>query len=387
MKALRVYTSLLVLLLTLPACGRSPVAPEETQLPGLLQLGTGEYSTNQFSWGVWNGYISADRSTVELIPDRSASLKMNVLRFLEQNPCTDCLQLVGKEVVGPNRIDISIQIHHPFPNLPQFTGFDVCGGIQFPWSRCVEHVKPFNNTQGAISWRFDDSPQLLNPEGYRTYFTNPRDPPWKGFIEGKLGGKQVDEFLPPSLYWPYRNFKTTPTRNMFEVWSSDMQTYELWLPEGQEIKFGYVVIAHWMPPDTIPVTDPATQFPREVNRGPYRFEVLETTGPASSTQDATVRFRVYYHSCLECNPFSHLAPYKDYIEYTDYAGIKWKDIELISEDNEGGVNEYLLTFERMPDGPHKGPPGVYPYLITMKMANCPLDYQVAMFVFEIEAAD
>ena len=61
---------------------------------------------------------------------------------------------------------------------------------------------------------------------------------------------------------------------------------------------------------------------------------------------------------------------------------------MISQNDTEGVDEFILTFERTPDGPDKGPPGLYTYAVTPRMANCTAVHpNNGWFVFEIEAAD
>ncbi len=394
------FNSVKILLLTiLTLCVVSCSATRSVQygqpvLP-VSQVQPEPSSGNDFLWGAWEGTISADRSSVELIPSRNGAWPnhYNVLRWLEYGPCYDCVQIVDKQIIDANRVNLTIQIHHPFPGLPQFTGFDVFGGIQFPGNRLITDDWPFGSGEIDLAWRFDNAAQVLNPHGYMKGFNVEKTPPYKGFIPGKLGGEIVDPQMDQeALIWPYRIFRTTPERNMFEVWQTASQTYELWLPEGEEVKFGYVVVSKWVPPDTMPVTDPATQFPREANLGIYAFEVLETTGPASYTQDATVRFKVYYHSVIDLDDNANIK--FDYLQegiwqYFNNGGIQWKNTETVSESGWEGVDEYIMTFERTPEGPDKGPPGLYPYAIYPRLYTKLywIVPKIAWFVFEIECED
>ncbi len=321
------------------------------------------------------------------------AFQLNVVGFLEQNPCTSCLQLVSKNIVGPNRLDVTVQLRHPWPGHKEYTGFDVQGGIQFPFTTSLVRPSEYGKAPWGISWRYEGGSQMLNPDGYSGGFNWPNfwpdEPDWKWFIEGKLGGESFwDEYPGTVLIWPYRLYYTDSQRNMFHTTGAASRTYELWLPEGKEIRFGYVVIAHWEPPVVTPVTDPATDFDRRANQhGPYRCELLDVSGPVSPTQDAYVHFKLYQHPCAECNPYHH--PGLDFGLYTylyGNGGAIWKDIELVSEDN--GVYEYILTLMRWPDDEYKGPPGIYPYAISVVMDGCDDCYGDGLdFVFEIEVQD
>ena len=387
---------LLVAAVALSCAGADPVVPmssASSQFPAASHVPTTSgQSRNRVLWGVWDGYISADRSEVTFSPLRSAAFQLNVVGFLEQNPCTSCLQLVSKKIVGPNRLDVTVQLRHPWPGYNEYTGFDVLGGIQFPATRSLQIPWPGGGATLSISWRFDGAPQMLNPDGFSCNFNIPNywpdQPDWKWFIEGKLGGKSVwDPFNDSILIWPYRLYYTDSLRNMFHTTGAASRTYELWLPEGKEIRFGYVVIAHWEPPVVTPVTDPVTDFDRRANKhGPYRCELLDISGPVSPTQDAYVHFKLYQHPCYECNPYTNPGLEFGHLDLFGNGGAHWKNTELVSEDN--GVYEYILTLMRWPDDEYKGPPGIYPYAISVGMEGCDDCYgEGLLFVFEIEVQD
>jgi len=347
------------------------------------------FDSGRMLWGIWDGWISEDRSDIEMIPVRGASFRLNVVGFLEQTPCTDCLQLVDKEIVGPNRLNVSILLKHPFAGFPQFTGFDVCGGIMFPTTTDIMEPEP-GDSPVRISWRYDGGCQLLNPDGYDhgyTFFYHEdyHSPKWNFFIPGALGGEPVWINNPiENLYWPFRLFRTTETRNMFECSGNDTQTYELWLPEGEEIHFGYAVAAHWEPAEVTPVTNPETDFLRNANRtGPYKFEYLGISGPVSSDQDAVIHFKVHW---FPSGVNSHI--YFTNQEKFDFSGVRWKEIELVSSEN--GINEYLLTVERNLDFACFNVPGVYPLVVPATayvLDSSPGSSSTTFYVFEVECID
>ncbi|HDS30059.1 MAG TPA: hypothetical protein ENN67_03360, partial [Firmicutes bacterium] len=71
--------------------------------------------------------ISADRSSVELIPARSTDLHLNVVKLLEGKACADCLQLGNFGVTPTDVLHIDITLKHPYPGNNSNTGFDVRG--------------------------------------------------------------------------------------------------------------------------------------------------------------------------------------------------------------------------------------------------------------------
>ena len=394
------------LLLSCQAAGDYQPSPADITCPPIAQINPA--GTSPRLWGIWEGHISADRTQVELVPSRTAMFKLNVVGFLEQNPCTDCLQVVGKEIIGPNRVNLTIRIEHPFKGLPQFTGFDVQGGIQFPSHTYVSNRWDTNDptilyAATATSWWRSGECQVLNPDGYGSgsFFYRPS---WgdkykfEGFINGKLGGEPVLDVPPgPDLgawtyIWAYRMFRTTQTRNMFEVSGSDQQTYELWLPDG-EIKFGYVVIAHWEPPTVTPVTNPATDFPIEANEtGPYRIEVLDVSGPVSSTEPAFVTIRV--HWSYDKKPLSYNSEYVYEVSYfvcsNDFTtgGAIATNWEILSQPtSENRWADLKIKLERYPEGLHQGPPGIYPFALLLRMKDTPGIGSLNNFFTEIEVLD
>jgi hypothetical protein len=407
-KSIRAHLLLgLILFLVSCASGRSTHTESGLDREPILPATQSQLDSTdngEFLWGVWEGTISADRTSVELVPARNGDNyngHYNVLLWLEYGPCYDCVKIIDKKIIGPNKLDLTVQIRHPFFGMPQFTGFDVYGGIQFPYTTLVTKGMSNGYAEFAIAWRFDGAPQVLNPDGYAGGFSyeDHWGKPWNACIPGKLGGVPVD--IPGDqiyLLWAYRLFRTTPVRNMFETHGIVEQTYQLWLPEGQEIKFGYVVVCKWVPPDTTPVIDPATQFPREANMGVYATEVLEVSGPVSSTQDMTIRIRVYYHSCMDVgygfNKISFGGGEDDVEDSAGFGIVKWTNLELVSDNDSGSVmepsyNEYLLTFERWPDGPDKCPPGTYPYCINPRLTcySNSIHPNDGYAIFEIECAD
>ena len=318
--------------------------------------------------------------------------QLNALWMLEREPCTNCLQITDKRVIDANRLDLTVQLRHPFPLHPEYTGFDVYGGLMFPATAYLEDPDFTMGNTWSVAWRYNGGAQMLNADGYDNGFAlcpwwwNPDEPKWKFFIDGVLGGEIVQE-KGVHLQWPFRMFRTTETRNMFEVGRTCTRTYELWLPEDETIRFGYVVEAHWEPPDTTPVTDPASNFPRSANRyGPYWIEVVDVSGPVSSTQDAEVRVKVHYFPG-EFDSGTRFFGNSGGDFHWGNGGPRIKRVEQIS--SEEGLDEYVVTVTRW-HPPYQGPPGIYPLFLIFKHGcliedpwNCALGYQVV----EIEVLD
>ncbi len=351
---------------------------------------TSSTGSNEMLWGVYEGVISADRSSAELIPLRSAMFELNVVGFIE-NASPNNIRITNKQIVGPNRLDLTVEIRHPWPGHQEYTAFDVFGGVQFPVSELLELSDGLTGgSERMVSWHHNGDPQVLNPDGFNYgYNKTPLDgqPEWKWFIEGNLGGEVLyDHFSGITNVWAYRNFKCDDDRNIFNSYGSEQQTYELWLPEGEEVHFGYVVLAHWEPAVNTPVLNPEADFDMDANRsGPYRFEVLDISGPVSDSSDCEVLLRAYWH---KKNWNSYIVPCTYY-----YDGNKWgngtamlTEAEVINEV--GNYSDILLTLIRWPWEETRCPPGVYPHIVEVRQAHGGSNnHWNGFMVFEIEVED
>jgi len=361
-----------------PVPNSQPVIQADSNYPGL--------GPNDLVWGAYKGTISADRTEVSLVPDRNSHFYQvyNVLTFLEQGPCYDCVKIISKEQVGPNRFDFTIEIKHPFPNNPELTGFDVFGGIQFPSDHVVGDL--FGHLIINLPWRLDGEAQLLNPDGFNQMFTYPRRWYLWGFQDGALGGEQVHFDQHRALFWGYRLFYTNENRHMFEAGGVDSRTYELWLPEGEEIKFGYVVAAHWREPTVMPVTDPAVDFPANANRvGPYRFEVQEISGPLSADNPIDVIIRVYWTRFTDSDD-ERISATWDNMFGQGVARAYWEDV--IAEGD--GYSDVHYKVYRWLEESERLPPGIYPHLFGYDHGNYlgdQIDVRNGWFAIEIECID
>jgi hypothetical protein len=229
----------------------------------------------------WEGlfYIDAAHERVDVVPRRDMHLHLNALKFLEEY-CKNCLQITSILNNGDGTIDLTVRITHPFPGLPQYTGFDVKGIIMFQGSHEIPDnlsKLPLYPQNYRLSWRLIGDPEVLNADGY-TY----RWSPWYDSGSG----------LPVFNYWPGKYSKGTPTaningylnfysneeRHMFECDASVSRTYHIWLPPGP-ITAGYAIDACWVPPVNTPVTNPIEDFPITANQPEaYYFKVVINDG-------------------------------------------------------------------------------------------------------------
>jgi len=232
-------------------------------------------------WGQYLLYFDRDHTTVEVAPIRQAGLHLNALKFLESY-CTDCLEITKFVNNGDGTYDLTLSITHPFPDNPEYTGFDVKGIIMFNGSHelsfwSMSGIYPDVNKDGTgkfhVSWRELGDPEVLNPDGYSVLWspwwisgsTMPIFNYWKGKYSFGTPSANINAFI---------NFYTDEERHMFRVDGTVERTYKLFLPPGPLVA-GYAVDACWEPPTVTPVTDPLNDFPISANQPePYFYRYV-----------------------------------------------------------------------------------------------------------------
>jgi len=297
-------TMLLALLLGVIGCasgsGNNSIIPSPTSRD-LRQISTPAPSLTDGRWGCWGIYdleIACDGSYVNVIPDRSATVRwgyhLNAVKFLEEHPCATCLRTGNLRVLPNGDVSIDVTLEHPWPDTEEnryCTGFDVRGIVMFQASQLVPdndlRVRAgFNPRPGEWKWRYSSSekgdPELMNPDGWTQIFAP----------DVRINEFDMERGLPIFEYYEgryatgadlasinaYRHFWTNETRHMFEVGKSATRTYIIRPPAvGPVIEASYAVYAHWAPPSVVPVVDPATDFPPQANSSlPYEFSISQT---------------------------------------------------------------------------------------------------------------
>ena len=234
---------------------------------------------SRWVWGMWDVEISADRQSVEIAPIRAAELHLNVVKMLEQKPCSDCLTVGKIALIAPNELQVPVTLKHPFPGLIKYTGFDVRGIF------ISKANYAFDPSGRKIAWG-SDVPRMINYDGYTSLFnptefpeTGPQPPALK-YTPGKYAtGGDLSSTLNPFV--AYR--KDAP-RRMFEAGGSETKNIIIQAPSGP-IHFGYAVDASWYPAQN--VVDPLTDFPISANcEEAYAISVDAGTGllPESDSQ-------------------------------------------------------------------------------------------------------
>ena len=246
----------MVILSVLIGCssGHSPVTPA----PDPVQLFPNSVNhSNRTVWGYWTIKLDPDNGSIEIVPDRDASLHFNVVRLLEVQPCTDCLTIKNLSWLPGNMLQCDFQLRHPFPGNVKLTGFDVRGVLVTN----ADTLFPVSDRWASLD---GSNPVLINPDGYTSLFNPVEFPPDTapypilGYIPGKFstGGDMTATLNPFMAYC-----KGNP-RRVYYTSSIESVGITMQYPDGP-IEFGYVVDASWIKVDE--VTDPVTDFPPEAN--------------------------------------------------------------------------------------------------------------------------
>jgi hypothetical protein len=254
---------------------------------------------------------------------READLHVNVVTFLNSTP--NGLTLESPVTVsGSNNsiLTVDIGLTHPFPQNPEYTGFDVKGIFFGGWygmvggensmppSYLTTHkggiISTTNVNMGIGGMNFLPT-RLLNADGYTDYW-NPREyypitDPLFSYVPGKLGGNLM-------LYEPYR-----VTVHPFKVFAYGLaagDTLEgvqdsdrLYFPAGSKLVrryiidygynlydtkflFNYAVDASWEAPNHIPPTSVPGDFPIEANQPEPVIRAFNVTSNTLTTRGGSI---------------------------------------------------------------------------------------------------
>ena len=282
--ACKVYSLTVFLCLFVWGCSSTnnpglPSAIEPDHSPGLaaqkITNQTSAGSRGHYLWAFYQFFVDLDDPDgpkLEAVPVRMGARHWNVLRFLEQGPCNDCIRIAGVTSSGTGTLLVDVEITHPF-DLANFTGFDVRGIVMFSGTHLFpEHVL-------ITSDRSSGEGELVNADGFTFLYNGTTGGLGPNGLEGYIKGKYATQLTPNSTLNGYKRHISpgaAKTRNAFYAGGSLIETYELDMPDGPFV-FGYAVDANWAPPSHKPVEDPMTDFPPEANcPEPWKIEVSDT---------------------------------------------------------------------------------------------------------------
>jgi len=274
-------TILIISVLLIVGCGHAG----DVAAPGVS--GDGEYRTlmrppqlDRWAWGTWVFSVNEDHTSLEAVPVRGGALHYNVLKFVEGFPCPNCMTIGSPQPQGDGTFKVKVMLQHPFPGLPQYTGFDVRGTVVFPSTHywyCAGYSIEKWKGMGSGGTHYDPIPlyfsrasagggEVLNADGYSFYFFPgfiiAPDVPILSYQDGKHATGDEGEL--DGTVNPFIEFHDVDERRMFTSGGLVTRTYHIKPPEGA-FKFGYIVDASWALPIKTPVTDPATDFPDWAN--------------------------------------------------------------------------------------------------------------------------
>jgi hypothetical protein len=247
---------------------------------------------NHYLWAFYQvKYDPADNS-VELTPVRDTAIHWNVLKFLEQGVCKNCVKVMSVAPGPYGTKKFGVGITHPFSSK-NLTGFDVRGIAIFHGTQ----IFPIAGL--TLPDRNQGDGELYNADGYTTLYNSGTAGSGPGGLQGYLKGKFAGSTVPNATLNGYKRYISSPaanTRNAFYAGDGILASYVLDMPDTQFI-FGYAVDASWAPPSVKPVTNPMTDFPPEANCSePWKVGVTDNpvgTGLTDQGGSATITIDVY----------------------------------------------------------------------------------------------
>jgi len=231
-------------------------------------------------WGYYSIIIDPATETVEIIPLRTLSMEVNILKFLEAPGPLVYLKVSAMEF-NPPEFQCNIGIQHPFAGMLENTGFAVRGIVltNGSWSS-------FDDPDIVLSG--PDELRLTNADGYIRWM-NPSEFPFDGtmfnYIPGALGDPDGDTYA--STLNPYKLFADDLDNihdNLdldeskaaeFSGTKINWRKYELDFGSSPYMIFQYAIVASWAMPDVNPPDGIEDFPPGTVCSEPWRVEAYE----------------------------------------------------------------------------------------------------------------
>jgi len=277
--------SLLILITAIAiGCGgnhASPVASDPVTPDA--QVSPTDASTHQ-SLGYFALVLDKSTLEAELIPLRVAEWHLNVTGILNGTMGVAAAAVPGESDPLNGLFTLDISLTHPFPDKPQFAGFDVRGILMTPGTLPL----------GLQFFADTDETRLENADGY-TRWWNPvefTDPGIFGYTEGALANAAsgaLNATVNPYKYFadvfgPVAGMEMVTDepldsdegRGVFSAGSTNTRRYSIRFPldPGPQIIYGYAVDCSWILPSPNPPEEIPDDFPIEANQPePYRIDM------------------------------------------------------------------------------------------------------------------
>ena len=231
-----------------------------------------------------------DNPEFDVIPLRATSIHLNILKFLEVGPCTDCFKITGATKIEPLHFTMDIEITHPLPEMI-FTAFDARAIIMFNGS----HI--FTDSGLSCSDNTLGDSEFVDPDGYTALHNSSTLGVAPGDFFGYFQGKIATPTLPDATLNGYRRYITNdPANTRNALYNGDAVTQSIELRFGANpFALGYAVDACWAPPIIDPVTNPMTDFGPDANcEEPWNLDVADLgTGLFELCGNTTLQIDVY----------------------------------------------------------------------------------------------
>ena len=325
----------------------------------MQSVGRGDGAANESSHSLWGFYsIHVDKKTLdaEVVPVRLASDHYNVLGWLENSPCQNCVKIAKISFTSDAKMLMDLKVKHPFATA-NLTGFDVRGIFMFDGGHTF--AASGLTTPDASSGKGE----LLNADGYTTLYNGSTAGKGPAGLQGYFPGHLAGEIAPNAVLNGFKRYvsnKAGNTRNGFYSGDSVTETYEIALPSGAWV-FGYGIDACWLPPTVKPVTDPMTQFPSSANC-PEPWKIVVSADPIPANGQTVLSINIYDYSgkssfkapVIECQELfggTVLASWKQ-----DFAGYShWVATIQNSKHAASGTYKCLISVEAKANDPSGKP--------------------------------
>jgi len=347
----------------LGACSQTtevPTSPSSTDNQA-ERLFSSEMQSGHNLLGYWTITPDLESMECEVTPLRYTQLHLNVLNWLENGPCTNCLKITKFEELPNHDLSIEVTLSHPFPT-ENLSGFDVRGIAVLNGDMEFEDFGIFAPSI------LEDNPVLINADGHTTLY-NPGTA-GNGF-QGYIKGKIAPPITPSGDLNGYKNYYTDENRHYFLAGDEITAEFVITAPDGLG-PFGYAVDASWDFP-TQPVSVPDS-FPLTANCPEAYLIEVDLSASLATTENATTNMTIDVYDWQGGSSIQSVhveGPYfwdglLEASEGTGGPGTKRFNVEIINEFNVVGPGEYPVLI-RVQDT--ESAPGAIIDKIGWKMFN------------------
>jgi hypothetical protein len=257
--------------------------------PDTVKQSCSNAASNRYLWEYDQFSLSVDGSTLVSKPVRDIASHWNVLKFLENGPCTNCVKIVKFTPSGIGTMLVDVQIKHPFQNK-NYTGFDVRGIAIFTGS----HAYP--STGNTLSDKSKGEGEVVNADGFTSLYNSTTAGSGPGGLQGYIKGKMAAPPTPTVFLSGFKRYISSDpanVRNAFYAGDTLTQTFEVDMADSK-LGFGYAVDACWIPASVNSVVDPMTDFPPGANcPEPWKVDVSdEPVGTGLTDQGGSAKLTI-----------------------------------------------------------------------------------------------